>query len=70
MTIQREDGYFVAECDDCGETLDTEVCEFYLVPGAMKQAGWEIKKELDGTWTHRCATCWRERMNPQADFEV
>lgn len=70
MTIQREDGEFVAECDLCGDMLYTEVREFYLVPETMKQSGWGITKNRDGTWTHRCPQCVREASNPQSDFEV
>lgn len=71
MTLQREaHREFVAECDDCHDLLYTGVTEFYLVPETLKQNGWDITKNRDGTWTHRCGTCWRAAMNPQADFEV
>ena len=70
MTIYREDGYFIAECDTCGDTFDTEVREFYLVPETIKQAGWDITKDAHRSWTHKCPACVKEEMNPQSDFEV
>lgn len=70
MTIQREDGEFVAECDACGDLLFTEIREFYLVPETLKQAGWNIVKERNGTWVHKCPECVKEEMNPQNDFGV
>ena len=68
--IHREAGIFVAECDVCGETIDVEVDEFYLVPETLKQEGWIIIREKDGSWTHKCPACVAEERNSQNDFEV
>ena len=68
--IQRETNGFVVECDECGELLETDLHEFYLVTEEMKQSGWSISKEQDGSWTHRCPSCFLEQKNPQNDFEV
>ena len=69
MSIIRNHGFIVFECDDCGETLETGVKEFYLAPEAAKQEGWDISK-ANGEWIHRCPECYAEYMKPQNDFEV
>ena len=68
--IQREAEGFVVECDECGEIIETGIHAFYLVAEHIKQQGWNISKEKDGSWTHRCPSCFLEHKNPQNDFEV
>lgn len=69
MSTTRNYGYIVFECDDCGETLETSVKEFYLAPEDAKQAGWRISK-TNGKWTHRCPDCDDTARSSKEDFEV
>ena len=40
MTLHRDHRRVSFECDDCGETLDTDEDDFYAAVEEMKSAGW------------------------------
>jgi N-acyl-L-homoserine lactone synthetase len=50
---------YVAECDFCAETFDTDKDHdegFQAAVQAMKREGWKIYKE-DQDWRHKCPCC-------------
>lgn len=56
MSLEKHGLYFLASCDHCAETLDTEEDEWLNGIAAMKAAGWRIKKK-QGEWDHECSAC-------------
>lgn len=68
LTMITKDGlfYFVAQCDACSETLETDEDEFYSAVAVVKRAGWEISKDDNGDWQHKCPSC----QSVEKEFEV
>lgn len=50
---------YVADCDFCSETFDTDVDRddgFMAAVEAVKSEGWKVFKK-DGDWVHQCMCC-------------
>jgi uncharacterized protein YycO len=56
VSIERDDGVYVAICDDCGDTEDFNLDDFSDVVDAMKERGWKSKK-IDNEWENHCPDC-------------
>ncbi len=59
MSIRRDNGEFMAECEDCGATHYGGVeDDFKAFVDDLKKEGWKIRKDEDsGEWEHRCEEC-------------
>lgn len=56
MTINRDHGLVMFECDDCGEVFDSEIHDFSEAWQAAKEEGW-VAAKLGGKWEHFCPEC-------------
>lgn len=54
--LTRIYGKFVAECDACGETLQTNTKDFNEARDAMRAAKWTAL-QIGSDWVHTCAGC-------------
>ena len=61
MTLHKDYGLFVCECDFCGDILETNESEFREAVKALPKNGWSAKN-FAGQWHHACdnATCVRD----------
>lgn len=59
MTIDRQHGDIVFECDGCGETLETAQADFGAAFNFVKREGWRAKK-IGNVWSHYCDACNEE----------
>jgi hypothetical protein len=58
VSLDKHTSTFVCTCDTCGqEELDTDDDSFMFAVEAVKKAGWRIRKDKTGEWTHECPTC-------------
>lgn len=57
MSIERQYGRVTLICDECEEPLGESFPEFPTMLAHAKGAGWEIKPDGDGGWTHKCPDC-------------
>lgn len=59
MSIRRSyyDGPITFACDECGDEHDTDEDNFGLALADMKEAGWWLKKDEGGSWSHLCKEC-------------
>lgn len=59
--IERDhSGEFVACCDRCSASIDTECRTFSETTDYIKSNGWRNVKESDG-WSNLCPDCYRSR---------
>lgn len=56
MSIDRQKGDIIFECDACGETFETNQADFNTGFGMIKRAGWRARKIKD-VWSHYCDCC-------------
>lgn len=57
MTIERDDdGYFVVECDNCGDIEALPVDDFMEFVEEIKELGWQ-PYQYGGVWNHKCPLC-------------
>jgi len=57
MSIRRDKGELVAECDECGTEFPGGVQDdFRTFIQELKDAGWKIRKDGE-TWEHICPDC-------------
>lgn len=56
MTYHRIKGQHVFECDDCGETFESDAKDFSDAVAELKAKGWRFYAEERG-WSHRCDGC-------------
>lgn len=56
MTIRRDYGKVVFECDKCDEEYTLDDGDFDLTYQAAKRDGWETKK-FGRDWLHACPRC-------------
>lgn len=54
--MDQQKGNIIFECDECGETLDTETSSFDAALKTLKRDGWKAEKVAD-VWTHKCDCC-------------
>lgn len=47
---------FTAECDFCGDDIDTDEDDFVAAVAAIKRAGWKVFRKLS-EWFHKCDNC-------------
>lgn len=66
MSIEK-DGTFIASCDFCSETIDTETDDFHDAVAIMKREGWKIFKGKRQEWQHKCPACVEDEA--EGDFE-
>ncbi len=58
--IRKEDGELICECE-CGETFPGGTEDnFRTFVQHVRDAGWKIRKDEDGTWLHICPGCQEE----------
>lgn len=68
MTLSKHGFYFIAECDHCSETLETDADDWHGGIAAMKAAGWRIRP-VGGEWDHKCGCCQADSGPSADDFE-
>jgi hypothetical protein len=59
MSIERKDGKFWGECDECGDTTESKDT-FDAVILDLKTEAWRIDCNR-GNWTHVCMVCNRTK---------
>lgn len=47
---------FIASCDFCSDSFDTDEEDFTMAVRAMQREGWKVFKEND-EWHHKCTSC-------------
>jgi hypothetical protein len=57
MTVIREYGNIIFECDACIETFETDTDDFHTAYEQVKKLGWKAVKLDSGEWEHRCSDC-------------
>lgn len=60
MSIERQHGEIIFECDECGDTLDTFTKRFDDALAVLNDAGWMAVK-VDDHYEHVCDKCSDER---------
>ncbi len=56
MTMDRQKGDIVFECDGCGKVLETETADFDSAMNLLRRNRWKAVKVGAG-WEHRCDEC-------------
>jgi hypothetical protein len=59
MSLDRQHGDVVFECDGCADTFETSTGDFDTAFAAVTREGWHALKTGD-VWSHYCETCWRK----------
>ncbi len=58
MTIDREDGGFIVQCDTCLDVYEEVFKTFRAALNWVRLSAWVPETDDDGeTWTHRCTDC-------------
>jgi hypothetical protein len=57
MTSHRVKRVVHFECDDCGETLDSETTDFDTAWQFAKAEGWKAYDADERGWVHYCPDC-------------
>lgn len=58
MSIDRQYGKVVFTCDECDDTLETDMRDFGEALRAVKDAGWFAHRDDDDMeWVHVCPDC-------------
>jgi hypothetical protein len=57
MSVLRQHGQIVFECDACGDTHESGTTDFHDAYADAKDAGWVSFKNDEGDWEHRCEAC-------------
>lgn len=67
MSLEKEGGTFIAQCDFCSNYIDTNETDFMSGIDVMKLKGWKVFK--DGIeWQHKCDSC--QASEHEKDFDV
>lgn len=53
MTMDRQHGDIVFECDTCENVLETKQADFSSAWNMAQREGWKSRK-VDGNWVHFC----------------
>jgi hypothetical protein len=56
MTVDRQKGNIIFECDACNETLETNTSNWDAAMNMLRHGGWKARKE-DEEWVHYCDKC-------------
>lgn len=59
MSHHQQYGFFVFECDECDEPLETEENNFGAAQKVAKEAGWANVKD-GNKWGNLCPGCVKE----------
>lgn len=59
MSLEKDASTFIAQCDFCPDTHDTEESDFYSAVEAIKRVGWRVFKK-GAEWFHKCGCCQAE----------
>lgn len=59
MSLTRDKGLIVIECDDCDEVEETGTDDLRDALDHIETEGW-TKKSVGHTWEHFCRSCSRE----------
>ena len=59
MTIDRQKGDLIFECDGCGEVFESNTSDFNSAFNMAKRAGWRARK-INDVWSHYCDCCQEE----------
>ena len=57
LMIDRQHGYVIFECDECGEVFDNHERDFDAAWDEAKSDGWRAHKDYDDGWEHLCPRC-------------
>lgn len=58
MTLHKDRGKFVFECDACPDVLHTETRDFQEARDELTAEHWATRKsETTGAWRHYCPAC-------------
>lgn len=58
MTVQREYGEIIFECDECGALLDTHTKDWQESKSVLERDNWSYARDDDtNEWLHFCETC-------------
>ena len=58
MSIERFDGFYILQCDKCGEETECETFEECLE--FKKTEKWKSRKNDKGEWMDVCFDCWKQ----------
>jgi hypothetical protein len=67
MSIDRQHGKIIMECDECTETKEGDGIDFHVFIEEAKKEGWAVSKILQ-EWQHICPGCLRS-MAEEMDYE-
>jgi predicted RNA-binding Zn-ribbon protein involved in translation (DUF1610 family) len=56
MSLTRDHDNITFECDDCGETFETDTNDVYAAYQDAKSNGW-IAVKTGACWEHQCPDC-------------
>jgi Fe2+ or Zn2+ uptake regulation protein len=59
MTVDRQHGYIIFECDSCNEVYEVDHDDFDRAYAQVKQSGWKAIK-IGKDWEHHCPDCQEE----------
>lgn len=66
MTLKRTSyRTYSAECDVCGDILETDESDFLDAVATVRQNDW-VARRCDGVWTHTCPSCAKDEIHGMA----
>jgi hypothetical protein len=57
VTLKKDHRTFVAHCDECPESLDTDEDNFAAARVVIAEKGWRTFKGPDKEWANACPAC-------------
>ena len=64
--LEKQREGFIAQCDFCPDTVETEEHDFQSAIDEIKRQGWKVFKR-GGEWFHKCVDC--QHGDVSGDFE-
>jgi hypothetical protein len=55
MSVLRDHGIIMFECDNCGDTFETKYSDFYAALSLAQKKGWQTIEK--NNWKHYCPVC-------------
>jgi len=57
MTLKKDQRTFIASCDECPESFDTEQDNFAAARVTVAEKGWRTFRGPDKEWANACPAC-------------
>ena len=72
MTVDKQHGRFVFECDECTSTFEAPTTDaFFDALARIKEEGWIVTRNEDDTeWVHTCDACVMHPTKPMRRMPV